>query len=109
VAHRADERRQRCNQILDEGRCSEGGGRREGNGCGERDDGLRRGPSVCVEEEKEGGRRRLIFGLSGEREPGGLAIAVPRGGGGTGVQARVARGRAAATAGPTAAGAAGYR
>jgi hypothetical protein len=37
----------------------------------ERDDGLLQGASVYVEEEKGGRALRLIFGLSGEREPGG--------------------------------------
>jgi hypothetical protein len=69
---------------------------------------LASGPSVRTEDEKGRGHQRLGFGSSGQRR-GGLALAVPRGGGREGVRAWVAHGQAATAAGPTTAGAGSCR
>jgi hypothetical protein len=75
VAHRADERRRRCGQLLGEGRRSEGGGPvarggGEGGDCG---CGIRaeKTNGVGVKNPTDGGDNTLLKGAAGTQRRGG--------------------------------------
>jgi hypothetical protein len=104
--HRADERQRWCGQISGEGWPSKGGGGREGNGGGERGDGLLWGPLVRAEKEKGGRAPAARFRSERRERMGGSGYSGAgwrRGEGGSGHGWRVV------VAGPTAAGAGGCR